>query len=60
MKSVKYKLEEALWRKVFEKVHNKVDRKSWRRADVLIDDVDILVYWQLRAQIYRQVEGKLR
>ena len=60
MKSVKYKLEEALWRKVFEKVHNKVERKSWRQADDLISDVDILVYWQLRAQIYRQVEGKLR
>jgi hypothetical protein len=60
MKSVKFKLEEAPWREVFEKVHNKVERKSWRQADDLISDVDILVYWQLRAQIYRQVEGKLR
>lgn len=60
MKSVKFKLEKAHRREVFEKVYNKVDRKSWRQADDLLSDVDILVYWQLRAQIYRQVEGKLR
>lgn len=60
MKSVKFKLEEAPWRKVFEKVHNKVDRKSWRQADDLIGDVDILVYWQLRDQVQKQVNGKLR
>ena len=60
MKSVKSKLEEAPWREVFEKVHNKVERKSWRQADDLISDVDILVYWQLRDQVQKQVNGKLR
>ena len=60
MKSVKFKLEEAPWREVFEKAHNKVDRKSWRQADDLISDVDISVYWQLRDQVQKQVDGKLR
>ena len=60
MKSVKHKLQEAPWREVFEKVHNKVERKSWRQADDLISDVDILVYWQLRDQVQKQVKEKLR
>jgi len=60
MKSVKFKLEEAPWREVFEKAYLKVDRKSWRQADDLISDVDILVYWQLRDQVQKQVDGKLR
>lgn len=60
MKSVKSKLQATHQREVFKKVHNKVERKSWRLADYLISDVDNIIYWQLRAQVYRQVEGKLR
>jgi hypothetical protein len=60
MKSVKFKLGEAPWSEVFEKVDNKVERKSWRQADDLISDVDILVYWQLRDQVQKQVKEKLR
>lgn len=59
MKSVVPELRAVPWDKVFYKVHNKVDSKAWRFGDDLITEVNIIVYRQLRAQIYRQVEGKL-
>jgi len=60
MKSVVPKLRSVPWGKAFYKVHNKVDSKAWRFGDDLITEVNILVYWQLRAQVLSQVEGKLR
>lgn len=60
MKSVKYKLQDEPRFKAFDSVYYKVDSKAWRHGDNLMGEVDIIVYWQLRAQIYRQVEGKLR
>jgi len=59
MKSVVPKLRVVPWEEAFYKVHNKVDSKAWRYGDDLKMDVDILVYWQLRAQVHRQVEEKL-
>lgn len=59
MKSVVPELRAVPRDKVFYKVHNKVDSKAWRFGDDLITEVNIIVYRQLRAQIYRQVEGKL-
>lgn len=60
MKSVKSKLQDVPWNKVFYKVYNKVDSKAWRFGDDIITDVNIIIYWQLRAQVHSQVEGKLR
>lgn len=60
MKSVVPELRAAPWDKVFYKVHNKVDLKAWRFSDDLITEVNIIIYWQLRAQVLIQVEEELR
>jgi hypothetical protein len=61
MKSVKSKLQEAPRREAFDSVYYKgVDSKAWRYGDNLISEVDVLVYWQLQAQVRSQVDGKLR
>jgi hypothetical protein len=60
MKSVVPELRAVPWDKVFYKVHNKVDSKAWRFGDDLITEVNIIIYWQLRAQVLIQVEEKLR
>ena len=60
MKSVKSKLQAAHQREAFDKVFLKVDSKAWRHGQHLMGEVNIIIYWQLQAQVYRQVEGKLR
>jgi hypothetical protein len=59
MKSVKSKLQAAHQREAFDKVFLKVDSKAWRHGQHLMREVDMIVYWQLRAQVLSQVEGKL-
>ena len=59
MKSVVAQLRDVPWNKVFYKVHNKVDSKAWRFSSDLITKVNIIIYWQLRDQIQKQVNGKL-
>ncbi len=59
MKSVVPELRAVPWDKVFYKVYNKVDSKAWRFGNDLITEVNIIIYWHLRAQVLSQVEGKL-
>ena len=60
MKSVVPELRALPWDEAFDKAFHKVDSRAWRFGDDLITEVNIIIHWQLRAQVLSQVEGKLR